>query len=302
MTRAFTVGLCMSLASLPLCAMAETIALRHADHDRRFILTLPDKAPRSSLPLVIVLHGAFQSDETMVINSLGLWDQIAHEDAVAVAYPNALKGLWDTGAAEGGKNYASNRQDLAFLDAVMAEVKTRAKIDSERIFMVGFSMGGQMTYAYACQRPGVVRAIATAAMPLPEALRDTCTGQALPALVIQGVDDPMVPFDGSPMRIGFRTELPLMGFARTVDLFATNAGCTGSAPAVVTDDKDDGTVARLTKRTGCTLPVWGMAIEGMGHYWPGGRMAMPDFITGKGTEEVHGAPLIWDFFKEVSAP
>lgn len=37
-------------------------------------------------------------------------------------------------------------------------------------------------------------------------------------------------------------------------------------------------------------------IDGHGHYWPGGRSALPEKTAGKNTARLKATEVIWDFF------
>jgi poly(3-hydroxybutyrate) depolymerase len=61
------------------------------------------------------------------------------------------------GIDEGWAN--TNNRDLDFTDSILAQVKSNFCIDTTRIFACGFSYGGAMSYAIACSRAPVFRAV-----------------------------------------------------------------------------------------------------------------------------------------------
>lgn len=100
----------------------------HAERDA--ILQLPANATQSSLPLLVMLHGATQSAEDMFWY-LGT----AHEEAgVAVLAPNSRDKSWD---AIGG----SFGEDVANLNRALERVFEMVAIDPARIAIGGFSDG-----------------------------------------------------------------------------------------------------------------------------------------------------------------
>ena len=54
----------------------------------------------------------------------------------------------------------TNNRDLEFTDSILAQVQKNFCIDTARIFACGFSYGGAMSYAIACSRAPVFRAVA----------------------------------------------------------------------------------------------------------------------------------------------
>ena len=100
----------------------------HSERDA--ILQLPANATQSSLPLLVMLHGATQSAEDMFWY-LGT----AHEEAgVAVLAPNSRDTTWD---AIGG----SFGEDVAHLNRALERVFEMVAIDPARIAIGGFSDG-----------------------------------------------------------------------------------------------------------------------------------------------------------------
>jgi predicted esterase len=98
--------------------------------ERDAILQLPANATQSSLPLLVMLHGATQSAEDMFWY-LGT----THEEAgVAVLAPNSRDTSWD---AIGG----SFGEDVANLNRALERVFEMVAIDPTRIAIGGFSDG-----------------------------------------------------------------------------------------------------------------------------------------------------------------
>jgi len=104
------------------------------DRERDAILQLPKNASQSSLPLLVMLHGATQSAEDMFWY-LGS----THEEAgVAVLAPNSRDTTWD---AIGG----SFGVDVEFLNRALERTFETVAIDPARLALGGFSDGA--TYA-----------------------------------------------------------------------------------------------------------------------------------------------------------
>ena len=74
---------------------------------------------------------------------------IANNTTIFVA-PDGLDAGWAN----------TNDRDLIFTDGILAQVKRNFCIDTTRIFACGFSYGGAMSYAIACSRAPVFRAVA----------------------------------------------------------------------------------------------------------------------------------------------
>lgn len=82
----------------------------------------------------------------------GLWD-LSNNSTIFVA-PVGLGSGQDTGWPN------ANGEDVAFTDAILAQLEAGLCIDTGRIFASGFSYGAGMSYALACARPDVFRGVA----------------------------------------------------------------------------------------------------------------------------------------------
>jgi predicted esterase len=82
----------------------------------------------------------------------GLWD-LANNSTIFVA-PMGLGSGQNTGWPN------ADGEDVAFTDAILAQIEAELCIDTSRIFATGFSYGAGMSYALACARPDVFRGVA----------------------------------------------------------------------------------------------------------------------------------------------
>lgn len=101
------------------------------DNERDAILQIPKNAGQSPLPLLVMLHGATQSAETM-FRYLGT---IPEEAGVAVLAPNSRNRTWDAiGSGEFGA-------DVDYLNRALERAFDTAAIDPARVSLGGFSDG-----------------------------------------------------------------------------------------------------------------------------------------------------------------
>jgi polyhydroxybutyrate depolymerase len=152
---------------------------------RDYILAVPDDYDSDHpYPLVFGWHWRGGSAEDVAGSGFlggyyGL-EELADGSAIFVA-PDGIDDGW---ANTGGR-------DIAFLDAMLARFKSELCIDESRIFSTGFSYGGMMSFAVACARADVFRAIA----PMSGALYSGCEDGDLPIAVwgAHGDEDDVVP-------------------------------------------------------------------------------------------------------------
>lgn len=103
-----------------------------------------------------------------------------------------------------------NRWEVARLDALLADLRRKYRIDSSRIYLTGLSLGGYGTWAWAFKRPDLFAAIAPVAANSEDPSADPCTLKDMPIWAFHGDQDDVVD--------------PLKGFAivHAID------GCKGS--------------------------------------------------------------------------
>lgn len=110
-----------------------------------------------------------------------------------------------------GNGWANtDNRDLLFVDAMVKEIKEGLCVDSTRLFANGFSYGGGMSLALACDRPGVFRAI----------------GPQSGSLTLSGCKDGTKPF---PVIAAAGTET-YSSMLSAIQKFAKNNGCTAQTP------------------------------------------------------------------------
>ncbi|MCP2170474.1 RICIN domain-containing protein [Goodfellowiella coeruleoviolacea] len=107
----------------------------------------------------------------------------------------------------------SGNQDLTFVDDMLRQIQAGLCVDTTQIFAGGFSYGGGMSYALACARANVFRAVAV----YSGATLSGCTGgtQPIAYIGIHGITDNVLPISAGR---GLR------------DTFVRNNGCTAQNP------------------------------------------------------------------------
>ena len=223
--------------------------------DRNWLVAVPEGHGEDSepIPLVVVMHGATGSIET-VLNDTG-FAQAAVENNLALVAPQGYEGGWNAGVCCLAP-VADDIDDIDFLSTVIDEVKDEVPISD--VYMVGHSNGGMMAFRYACEKPEGIAAFGSMA-------GTNAAGCSVPEpitmLHIHSIDDGIVPFEGGQSALDFVGELPPV---RDEILAVANAGSCG-APT----EERVGTVTKL-RATGCAdgKQVGLDMLDGDSHNWP----------------------------------
>ncbi|MEZ5838549.1 MAG: hypothetical protein R3D03_22950 [Geminicoccaceae bacterium] len=169
--------------------------------DGDYLLRFPsDWDGRSRLPAVLFFHG-YNSSARTTFDSSSLRREFADHGYLVIAPDGARRAPdrprgWPSMPLGNGV-----RDDLAFTDHVMADVRRRVPLDDEHILVGGFSSGGSMAWYLACYRgsryAGFVSIAGGLRNPHPEG---ACPDGPVRMFHIHGFTDPTVPLEGR--RIG----------------------------------------------------------------------------------------------------
>ncbi len=278
------------------------VAFDFGGHERRYTIYTPDGLARDPRPrpLLLVLHGIASTDELVMEKSRGRFNALADRHGFIVVYPVGLARTWDVGEGLAAALVRPRRDDLAFLDAVFKRVSDTLPVDPGRVFVAGFSLGGQMAFSWTCKRPGRVRGVASVAMPLPAFLQDDCTAApTFGVVLIHGTADPWVPYYGGPFRLGPKRRDNYLSHDQTITLFLAHNVCDeASEQRDFRDAAQDGTSVVIRWWRRCKgPPVKSYAIIGGGHTWPREeQLPASRAVVGRVSQEIDAADEIWDFF------
>ncbi len=177
-------------------------------------------------PVLIHLHG-WSSSGKSVLKNKRLAEQIIARGYVLIA-PNGLvspRGKRDWSVRD--QSIRPRRDELAFLQAVLADIEQRLKLDPARILLTGFSRGGSMVWDIACQNPQAFAAYAPIAGGFWSPLPETCTGPVR-LFHTHGWADGTVPLEGRTLGTSSMVQGDIfagLGIWRTVN------GCAFPVPA-----------------------------------------------------------------------
>ncbi len=170
------------------------------DSDQPYALYVPKNYyPRRAYPLVISLHGAWSNHRLNLRRVFGQGNRPGEADFEATRYFPPLRDV-DFIVASPWARGTLGYQGIPEHDVwdVMADVKKRFRIDEDRVYLTGLSMGGGGTLWLGLTRPDVWAAIAPVCPALPPGV-DILAPNALnlPVHFFHGDADPLVPVDVS---------------------------------------------------------------------------------------------------------
>ncbi|WP_312976055.1 PHB depolymerase family esterase [Corynebacterium sp.] len=271
------------------------------DIERTWGVYTPDRGDtdRTSMPVVLVVHGTGDTGDGIRSGIGEDLEREADEHGFVIAYIDGHENNWNECRAEG--EWAAKEKDLDDV-GLMRHVVDRIHhdlgadtVDVSRTFAVGFSSGGHMVQRLAYEAPDLVTGIASVNANVPADDNNACTdsGEPVPAIFIQGREDPMNPFDGGEVVVGSGFFAESRGEVRSAhdsaEWFAQRNGLAAEASSSPIRDGD----AEITTWDG-EFRVRLVALDHSGHSFP--------TTTGRwgntGGARYDGPGAIWEFFAE----
>jgi polyhydroxybutyrate depolymerase len=258
-----------------LSAAIQRATLHVGDRDRTYLAYAPAQLSRGA-PLVIVLHGSVM-DGAMMRKWTGYeLDQWADRKGFVVVYPDGYKHNWND--CHKDATFPAKREnidDMGFIRALIARMAREHAIDTKRVFVLGYSNGGQMAFRLAIETPDEVAAVAAFGASLPTSDGSSCAQQGRTARVLlaNGTLDPINPYEGGKVTIfGFGYRGTALSSRASADQLAQRNGI-ATAPAATQlphlHEKDPTSVDSLTWSSGDHTPIAVLyTVHGGGHVVP----------------------------------
>jgi len=237
---------------------------------------------QTPLPLVLVLHG-YGTSAALYLNALGL-EAVAETRGFLVCHPEGVFDLqgarfWNATDACCDFN-GSHVDDSAYLRGLIEEIARQYVADRKRIYLIGHSNGGFMSYRMACDHADLIAGIASVA---GMTFLDPATprpAQPVNVLQVHGTADEIVPYGGGTLLGDLPVVAVFPGALTTVQTWAGFNGCQGPEwDAQPSMDLDlavaglDTTVLRYTNSpSGGAVELW--TIDGGKH----DATPSPDFV------------------------
>lgn len=213
--RSAYAGVASPLAATAGCGKAPALAsgthsIQSGGQNRSYILRVPDNYDRSH-PYKLIFGFHWNGGTANDVDSGGTSGYRWSYYGIRALSNNSAIFVAPQGNGNGWAN--PNGQDLTFVDAMLQQIEGGLCVDTTQRFSMGFSYGGGMSYAIACSRATVFRAVAV----YSGSNLSGCNGgtQPIAYIGIHGLRDNVLPIsNGRSLR----------------DQFVRNNGCTAQNP------------------------------------------------------------------------
>ena len=156
--------------------------------ERQYVMYVPQNHDGSSrLPLMLNFHGfGGQAGDYMSYTNMS---SIADSENFILVYPQGtnLDGYSHWNADLNGDDNKSDVDDLGFIEALVNKLYSENLIDLKRVYAVGYSNGGMMSYALACYKSNLIAAIGSVSGYM---IQNECTpSHPIPLIKLHGTTD-----------------------------------------------------------------------------------------------------------------
>ena len=259
---------------------------------RDYLLYVPDSYdPSHPTPLVFNIHGFAQWPANQM--RVSGWNELADQYGFIVVYPSGTGFPLRWRVSADPENPEGPEKEVAYFSDLIVKLTDEYNIDRSRIYANGLSNGGGMTLLLACRLSDQIAAIGSVAGAYLFDFEDCQPQRPVPAIFFHGKEDQIVPFTGGPSE---RYALPFPNIPDFVHSYAQKNGCDSTSTTVMNTTSITG-----IRYSGCSADaaVVFYTIADGGHTWPGGS-PLPEWITGKTTQEIDATGLMWKFFQQYS--
>lgn len=272
---------------------------------RYYYLHLPKNYSESQeYPLVFVFHGGGSNAKNIMKGSE--YNQEADLEKFIVVYPQGTgkssflgpSGTWNAGPKTGGYAVMNNVNDTKFFDSMYEQITSKYKINKQKVFSTGISMGGMFSYRLACERSDKIKGIAPVGSTIT---LDNCNPENPVSIIhFHGTADKFVPFEGGngsetvPLKLIVGQNYP--SEKETIALWTKLNNCSNETKIIF--EKDD---IQCTEYFECekNTKITSCVINNGGHNWPGSEPVKSSKLKeylGETTQTISATNMSWEFF------
>jgi len=238
------------------------------------------------MPMVVMLHGFMQDKDD--IARVSEFKQKADKEGFIAVFPNATGWLgdhlrwWNV-----GKNQLYRSDDVDFIRQLTEVIPEKVNVDSDRVYLVGFSNGAMMAQEAAARLNDRIAAVASVSGGMLNK-QDKPKGD-MNALLIHGGLDEIIPASGGML-------VSLVGAPRVLSAlkaFEVWADANGIKPTLWKNSSEPiQTYSAVDTSSGREVTFYNL--KAGNHDWPGG----PDSTTPAG--EFKATDAVWNFLSRHS--
>jgi len=278
----------LSIAIILLCTVSflcysQTKTIEVGGTEREYILHIPDNlSPGENVPVVIALHLLGSTAESF--EDLTKFSDKADQEGFIAVYPQGYGNSWNAGgccdpAASEGIN------DIEFISALIDTLIEEQPVDSQKVFIVGFSNGGIMAYTLASEISDKIAGIAPVGALFM--MEENHASNPVPIIHVHALDDSSVDPDG---QWGWLSLYDLLDQWKTIN------GISAEPDTFRNDSKIKG-ILYPSPDSSANIILY-LSETGGHSYTPNSRLGTTNRIWEFFSTQINKAPIIYDTIVE----
>lgn len=276
-----------------------TLSLTHGGQERFYIIHVPlNYNSKKPTPLIFSLHGGAGD---MTIQSKDEYYKLiskSDKEGFIIIFPNGYSrfksgkvATWNAGQCC-GEARDTHSDDVDFIKTIFDRTAKQLNIDPSKVFSIGMSNGGMMSYRLACELPNIFKAIAAVAGTDNTA---KCTPSIpISILHIHAKNDDRVLFNGGAGKAFMRESKAVTDFTSVADTISKWVKLNACDPVPQRVLQTAGAYCDKYSKCKNQVEVQLCVTDSGGHSWPGGKK--PIKFEEAPSSAISANDIIWDFF------
>jgi polyhydroxybutyrate depolymerase len=264
----------------------ETLSIQSDGRTRSFIVHLMPSYGTMPQALVFNYHG-YQNTALRTAQRTNMSAE-ADKAGFILVFPQGIDNppTWNAGVGAYGPTGDAN--DVQFTSDLISYFEHNYCVDTHRIYVTGYSLGGGMAYRIACALSNQIAAFATVAGAFYRIPGGCNPSRPIPVLEIHGQADQFAPYNGNST-VGMASVQTYLNF------WIAHDQCKPSSKVIF--QKDDVTALEWSHCTNGAI-IQHYRISDGGHVWPGSN---PTLGIGYNSHTIDASVVIWNFFSQFSS-
>ncbi|MGZ3621774.1 MAG: alpha/beta hydrolase family esterase [Ktedonobacteraceae bacterium] len=264
----------------------ETLSIRSSGLTRTFIVHLAPSYGTLPQALVFNYHGY----QNTALRTAQRTDMSAEADKAGfiLVFPQGVDNPPSWNAGIGAYGPTGDANDVQFTSDLISYFEHNYCVDTHRIYVTGYSLGGGMVYRIACTLSDQIAAFATVAGAFYRIPGGCNPSRPIPLLEIHGQADQFAPYDGN-MYVGMASVQTYLNF------WIAHDQCRPDSKVIF--QKADVTALEWSQCAKGTV-IQHYRISDGGHVWPGSN---PTLGIGYNSHTIDASVVIWNFFSQFSS-
>ena len=264
----------------------ETLSIHSSGLTRTFIVHLA--ASYGTLPQALVFN--YHGYQNTALRTAQRTNMSAEADKAGfiLVFPQGVDNPPSWNAGIGAYGPTGDANDVKFTSDLISYFEHNYCVDTHRIYVTGYSLGGGMAYRIACTLSNQIAAFATVAGAFYRIPGGCNASRPIPVLEIHGQADQFAPYNGN-------TNVGMASVQTYLNFWIAHDQCKPNSKVIF--QKADVTALEWSQCANGTI-IQHYRISDGGHVWPGSN---PTLGIGYNSHTMNASVIIWNFFSQFSS-